>query len=112
MLAYVQNGLAEHALAAGAVDDAERWAGEALATAALVDRRSELGVARALLGRVALARRDARAATAHLQAMREDRERPLGLSARALDRLAALEAAIEAFAPPPSPTRRRARATS
>jgi DNA-binding SARP family transcriptional activator len=112
MLAYVQNGLAEDALAHDALDEAERWAGEALTTAALVDRRSELAVARAALGRIALARRDAAAAAAHLAAAREDRERPLGLSARALARLAALEAALDAFAPSPPPARRRARATS
>jgi DNA-binding SARP family transcriptional activator len=112
MLAYVLCALAEHALASGALDDAERRAGEALATAAVIDRRSELGVARALLGRVALARADRASAAAHLAAMRDDRDRPLGLSARALSRLTALEAALEELAPPVPPSRRRPRAAS
>jgi hypothetical protein len=112
MNAYVLCGLADHALAAGALDRAERWAAEALTAATLVDRRSEVGVARALLGRVALARHQRDDAAAHLEAMREDRARPLGLSARALRRLTALEAALESFPQPPQTTRRRARATS
>lgn len=112
MLAYALCGLADHAFAAGALEGAERCAGEALTAAALVDRRSELAVARALLGQVALARQDRSAAAAHLLATREDRERPLGLSARALARLGALETALEDFAPPPQTTRRRPRAAS
>jgi DNA-binding SARP family transcriptional activator len=112
MLAFVLVGLAEHAFAAGELDAAERWAGEALTMAALVDRRSELGVARALLGRIALARQDRASAVAHLAAMRDDRSRPLGLSARALERLGALEAALESSPPAPQANRRRARAVS
>ena len=112
MLAYALCGLADHAFAAGALDAAERFAGEALTAAALVDRRSELAVARVLLGQVALARQDRPTAAAHLLATREDRDRPLGLSARALARLGALETALEDFAPPPQTTRRRPRAAS
>jgi DNA-binding SARP family transcriptional activator len=112
VLAYVLCGLAEHALAAGALDAAERWAGEALTTAALVDRRSEIGVARALLGRVALARNDRTVAAAHLAATREDRERPLGLAARATRRLDALAAALDSPPPTAPATRRRPRTTS
>jgi hypothetical protein len=112
MLAYVLTARAEHAFAAGGVDAAERWAGEALTTAALVDRRTELGVARALLGQIALTRQDRAAAAAHLEATRGDRDRPLGLSARALARLRALETALEGLPPASSTTRRRARATS
>jgi DNA-binding SARP family transcriptional activator len=96
MLSYVLCWLAEHALAAGELATAERRAGEALTAAALVDRRSDLAMARALLGRVALARHDRRNAQAHLDATREDRERPLGLSARALSRLAAFDEALVA----------------
>jgi DNA-binding SARP family transcriptional activator len=112
MLSYVLVALAEHAFAAGKLEAAEQRAGEALATAALLDRRSEIGAARALLGQIALARQDRRAAAAHLEATREDRDRPLGLSARALERLRALETALEALPPSPGATRRRARATS
>jgi DNA-binding SARP family transcriptional activator len=112
MLAYVLCGVADHALARGAVDEAERRAGEALTLAALVDRRSEVAVARALLGQIALARGDRAGATAHLAATRDDRERPLGLSARALARLGALEAALESVPSSSPPTRRRPRAAS
>jgi hypothetical protein len=52
---------------------------------------------------VALARRDARGAAAHLEATREDRARSLGLSAHALARLRTLEAALEAAPSPRSP---------
>ncbi|HEV3031513.1 MAG TPA: AAA family ATPase [Polyangia bacterium] len=112
MLAYALCGLADHAFATGALDAAERFAGEALTAAALVDRRSDLAVARALLGQVALARQNRPSAAAHLLATREDRDRPLGLSARALARLGALETALEDLAPPPQTTRRRPRAAS
>jgi DNA-binding SARP family transcriptional activator len=112
MLAYALGWCAEHALGDGRLDVAERRAGEALTVAALVDRRSELAVARALLGRIALARHDRQSAEAHLTATREDRERPLGLSARALTRLSALETALESLPVTAPPTRRRSTAPS
>jgi DNA-binding SARP family transcriptional activator len=112
MLAYVLVALAEHAFAAGALEAAEQRAGEALATAALVERRSEVAAARALLGQIALQRNDRSAAVAHLEATREDRDRPLRLSARALERLRTLETALESSPPTPQTSRRRARATS
>jgi DNA-binding SARP family transcriptional activator/tetratricopeptide (TPR) repeat protein len=112
MLAYVLCWSAEHALSNGNLDVAERQAGDALTVAALVDRRSELAVARALLGLIALARHDRQSAEAHLRATREDRERPLGLSARALARLAALETALENLPVTTLPTRRRTTAPS
>jgi hypothetical protein len=104
--------VADHALAAGDLAGAERRAAEAITAAELVGRRSEMAVARTILGRVALARRDARGAAAHLEATREDRGRPLGLSARALARLADLETALEALPQPTQPARRRTTATS
>jgi hypothetical protein len=112
MLAYALGWCGEHALAAGRVDVAARHAGEALAAAALVDRRSELGVARALLGRVALARHDPPSAVAHLAATREDRARPLALSARARAALDALEALLEKLPLPATRARRRPTAPS
>ena len=92
MLAYVLNAAATQDLVAGELAAAEAHAGAALAAAAVVGRRSEIAVARALLGRAALARGDAARARAQLDALREDRERPLGLSQRAaaiVDELAA-----------------------
>jgi len=83
MLAYVLNAAAAQDLAGGDVAAAEAHAGAALAAAAAVGRRSETAVARALLGRAALARGDAPRAKAQLDALREDREGPLGLSRRA-----------------------------
>jgi DNA-binding SARP family transcriptional activator len=112
MQAYVLAWGAEHALATNDLDGAERRAGDALTAAALVGRRSELAVAHALLGRVALARHDRRSAEAHLAATREDRDRPLGLSARALARLATLEAALDRLPATVQPARRRPTAPS
>jgi hypothetical protein len=96
MLAYVLNVAAAQDLAAGDLDAAERRARDALAAAAVVGRRSEIAVARSLLGRVALGRGDAGAAKVHLDELWEDRKRAVGLSRRAWNAANELAAALEA----------------
>jgi predicted ATPase/DNA-binding SARP family transcriptional activator len=96
MLAYVLNAAATQDLDAGDVAAAEERAGAALAAAAVVGRRSEIAVARSLLGRAALARGDDAPAKAHLDALWEDRKRPLGLSGRAFSAANALATALQA----------------
>ena len=94
MLAYVLNAAATQDLAAGDFAAVESRAAAALAAAAVVGRRSEIAVARALLGRAALARGDAAGARGHLDALADDRARPLGLSRRAAAALDDLAAAV------------------
>ena len=93
MLAYVLNVAATQDLAGADVSSAEARAAGALAAATVVGRRSEIAIARSLLGRAALARGDRTAALEQLGAVRADRRASLGLSARAaaaVDDLAAL----------------------
>jgi predicted ATPase len=102
MLAYVLNAAAAQDLAAGDLAGAAERARAALAAAVVVGRRSEIAVARSLLGRAALARGDAAEAKGHLDALDDDRRRALGLSRRAAaaaDTLAAELAAAAARAP-------------
>jgi DNA-binding SARP family transcriptional activator len=99
MLAYVLNAAAAQDFAAGDLPAAERHAGAALAAAAAVGRRSEIAVARALLGRAALARGDAARARAELDAVREDRAKPLVLSQRAAASVDELADALAAARP-------------
>jgi DNA-binding SARP family transcriptional activator len=98
MIAYVQNAAAAQDLAAADPTGAEDRAGRALAAATVVGRRSEIAVARALLGRAALARGDRAGAAEHLQAVRSDRATALGLSARAAEVVDTLNAALESDA--------------
>jgi DNA-binding SARP family transcriptional activator len=88
MLSYVLVSAAELDLAAKRRDAARARAEEGLRAAELVDRRSQIALARAILARVALADGDADAATRHLEAASADLERPLGVSARARAALA------------------------
>lgn len=101
MLAYVQTSAAAQDLEAGETAQAQRRAQQALVAASVVGRRSEMAVARALLGRAALARGDRATADAELSAARADRDTPLALSARAV---AAVDALVAALGPPSSPS--------
>lgn len=95
MSAYVLVVAAEHDFESGRSEAAGRRAGEALALATAVNRRSQMALARAVLGRVASACRDHRAAKRHLDAIRPDLDDPLMLSARARRAADDLKTAIE-----------------
>ncbi|HSS37696.1 MAG TPA: AAA family ATPase, partial [Polyangia bacterium] len=94
MLAYVLNVAATQDLAAVDVGSAEARATRALAAATAVGRRSEIAIARCVLGRAALARGDRTVALEQLAAVRDDRRASLGLSARAAAAVDELAAAI------------------
>jgi tetratricopeptide (TPR) repeat protein len=94
MSAYVLIVAAEHDVVSGRLDAAERRAEEALALATTVNRRSQMALAHAVLGRVACARGNNRAAKRHLDAVHPDLERPLALSARARAAVETLGAAV------------------
>ena len=91
MLAYVLTHAARLDLAAGRTAAARERAEEALGAAQAVDRRTQVALARAVLGQAALAERDAAAAARHCDALRADVAEPLRLSAHA--RAAAFELA-------------------
>ena len=88
---YVLIIAAEHDIESGRLEAAQRRADEALTLATAVNRRSQMALARSVLGRVACARREQRTAKRHLDAIHPDLERPLALSARA-------RAAVESLA--------------
>ncbi|HVV16435.1 MAG TPA: AAA family ATPase [Polyangia bacterium] len=94
MLGYVLNVAATQDLASADLGSTEARAARALAAATAVGRRSEIAIARSLLGRAALARGDRAAALDHLSAVGDDRRASLGLSARAAAAVDALAAAI------------------
>ena len=94
MLAYVLNVAATQDLAAVDVGSAEARATRALAAATAVGRRSEIAIARCVLGRAALARGDRTVALEQLAAVRDDWRASLGLSARAAAAVDELAAAI------------------
>ncbi|HVY38071.1 MAG TPA: AAA family ATPase, partial [Polyangia bacterium] len=94
MLAYVLNVAATQDLESADVASAEARARRALAAATAVGRRSEIAIARALLGRAAVARGDRATAREQLAAVRDDRRASLGLSARAAAAVDDLAAAI------------------
>ncbi len=83
MLAHVLVFAAELDLDNGRYDRAESRAAEALGAAELLNRRSLVALARAVLARVALARGELDQARAHLLPIEPDMRRPLGVSARA-----------------------------
>ncbi len=83
LLAYAQNLAAEIDLAAGRLAGAEWRAMEALGAARTVERRSQLVLARAMLGRIALLAGDRDAAKDHLAVARGDACDPERVSARA-----------------------------
>jgi hypothetical protein len=83
MLAYILTHAASLDLAAGRTAAARERAQEALGAAQAVDRRTQVALARAVLGQAALAERDAVAATSHCDALRADVAEPLRLSAHA-----------------------------
>ena len=91
MLAYALNLAAAIDLERHRPESAGERASEALRAAALVQRHTQAVIARALLGRVALAGGDRASAAAHLEALRADLDSPLRVSAHA--RAAALELA-------------------
>jgi predicted ATPase/DNA-binding SARP family transcriptional activator len=106
MLAYVLNTAAAQDLAAGDLAAAEDRAQAALTAAAVVGRRSEIAVARSLLGRAALARGDAAPAKAHLEALGDDRKHALALSWRAAAAASALAETLTQASKPGSRSRR------
>jgi hypothetical protein len=83
MLAYVLNFAASLDLARGGREAARARAHEALQAAEVVGRSTQTVIARALLGRVALADGDRAAAMQQLDVLREDVAAPLRVSARA-----------------------------
>ena len=88
-LAYALNFMANLDLAAGNVALAQVRAEEALRAAEVVGRRTEVARARTVLADVAHRAGEPSSANAHLEALRDDIDRPLGLAASA--RSAALE---------------------
>jgi len=96
MLSYVLNATATADLAAGDAASADRHASAALAAAEAVGRRSEVAVARSLLGRAALARGEVARARDHLEASSGDRASAFGLSRRAAAAVDELAAALAA----------------
>lgn len=80
MLAYVQAMAAHAALARSHHECAARWAREALGAARLVERHSEMAIARAVLSQLAVLAGDRVGAEAHLAAARVDLETPHRLS--------------------------------
>jgi len=91
MLAYALNFAATVDLERRRPESAGERASEALRAAELVQRHTQAAIARALLGRVALAGGDRASAAAQLEALRADLDSPLRVSA--LARAAALELA-------------------
>jgi DNA-binding SARP family transcriptional activator len=83
MLAYVLNFAATLDQARGDESRAHARATEALRTAEIVGRATQSVVARVVLGTIELANGDRAAALRHLEAVRDDVEAPLRVSARA-----------------------------
>ena len=100
MLAYVLNFAASIELARGRREAARTRASEALRAAEAVVRRTQVVLARAVLGRVAVAEGDRATAVASLEAARADLAAPLGVSARAHAAARDLAAALEASVTP------------
>jgi tetratricopeptide (TPR) repeat protein len=90
-LAYSLNFAASLDLARGRIESARSRATEALRAAEIVERRTQMVIAHALLGRIAFATGDRAAAARHLEETRPDVCTPLRVSARA--RAAALDLA-------------------
>jgi hypothetical protein len=80
-LAYALNFMANLDLGAGRFPLAQKRAEEALHAAEAVGRRTEVARARTVLARVAHFSGAPSSASAHLQALRDDLHRPLGLAA-------------------------------
>lgn len=83
MLAYALTFAADLDVAGGRLDAAASRAKEALAAAEVVQRRTQVTLARAILARVALARGDRDGAAAAIAPVRAEIDRPLAVSARA-----------------------------
>ncbi|HEY2900459.1 MAG TPA: AAA family ATPase [Polyangia bacterium] len=105
MLAYTLNAAAELDLRDGRREDARTKATEALAAATAVRRLSQVAVAHALLGRIAVAAGDARTAQEHLTAAQPLLREPLQLTAHARQYVNALEELLQQ-----APPRRSAKA--
>jgi predicted ATPase len=92
-LAYALNFLANLDLGAGYLERAKARAEEALRAAEAVGRRTEVARARTVLGQVAHRTGAVASASAELEALRDDVDRPLGLAATV--RRAVLELAVQ-----------------
>jgi hypothetical protein len=99
MLAYALNFAASLDLARKRNESAHARATEALRAAEIVERRTQVVIAHAVLGQVALATGDQASAARHLDDARADASTPLRVSARA--RAAALDLANALGAPLP-----------
>jgi predicted ATPase len=82
-LAYALNFMARLDLAAGNVALAQTRAEEALRAAEIVGRRTEVARARTVLAELAHRSGERSSANAHLEALRDDIDRPLGVAASA-----------------------------
>lgn len=80
-LAYALNFVASLDLRAGRISLAKARAEEALSAAEAVGRRTEVARARTVLAQIAHQTGAASSASAHLEALRDDLDRPLGLAA-------------------------------
>jgi DNA-binding SARP family transcriptional activator/tetratricopeptide (TPR) repeat protein len=98
MLAYVLVFAAERDVDAGRLEASERRASEALRAATVVNRQSQMALARAVLSRAALAGGDERAAHRHVEAVRPAFDQVFALSARARSAMASAIAAVDALA--------------
>jgi hypothetical protein len=94
-LAYALNYVASLDLRAGRVPLAQTRAEEALRAAEAVGRRTEVARARTVLARIAHQSGASKAARAHLEALRDDLDRPLGLAAIVRRAIADLAAEVD-----------------
>jgi hypothetical protein len=102
-LAYALNFTANLDLCAGRVPLAKARAEEALHAAEAVGRRTEVARARTVLAQVAHRTGASSAASAHIEALRDDLDRPLGLAATVRRAVAALATEVGCALPAPRP---------
>jgi hypothetical protein len=100
-LAYALNYVAGIDLRRGRVPLAKTRAEEALHAAESVGRRTEVARARTVLARIAHQAGASSTAQAHLDALRDDLDRPLGLAAMARRAITDLAAEVGGFAGAP-----------
>jgi hypothetical protein len=105
-LAYALNFVANLDLRAGRCASAAARAEEALHAAEAVGRRTEVARARTVLAQVAHRTGAPEAATAHLEALRDDLHRPLGLARAVVSTVAALATEVGCALPAPATAER------
>jgi tetratricopeptide (TPR) repeat protein len=104
-LAFALNVVAEADLASGDTASAKARAEEALRAAETVGRRSEVARSRAVLARLAQRADDTKTARAHIEALRDDLSRPLGLATGTRKAITELAAELGVAIPTEIPTK-------